>query len=124
MRRIFLAILFCFTLLCQSVLVYAGDSKMIFTDIKYYSAKIFVCDTKNTEAILLNVVPLSSGYSLNAVKDIEYTALPITEKRIYGTKGQVVPMSVVNGYLLDSPVKVMIGKNGYGYKILQMELLR
>lgn len=106
------------------ITAFAIDSKMIFTDVKYYTAKIYVCDTQNSKAILLNVVPTNGSYNFNLTREIEYKALPLSTGAVYGSKGQKLTMDVINGYLLDSPVKVMIGKNGYGYKILQMEFLR
>lgn len=124
MKKKIFSIVMAATLLCHSLSVFAVDSKMAFKELKYYTAKIYVCDTQNNQAILLNVMPINGNYSVNAVRDIEYRALPISVNRIYGSKGQNLTMSVVNGYLLDSPVKVLIGKNGYGYKILYMELLR
>ena len=123
MKKRLLSIALAIVCFCN-ISVFAIDQKAMFTDIKYYTAKIYVCDTQNSTAILLNVTPSNGNYSLNSVKEIEYRALPISSGRIYGTKGQKLSMEVVNGYLLDSPVKVMIGKNGYGYSILYMELLR
>lgn len=111
-------------LFCHSLSVCATDAKTIFTDINYYTAKIYVCDTQNNEAILLGVNPSNPALNSNLAKEIEYRALPIAVNRIFGTKGQKLSMSVVNGYLLDSPVRVLVGKNAYGYKILYMELLR
>ncbi len=124
MKKRLLSIIIALIVCCFDISVFAIDQKAVFTDVKYYTAKIYVCDTQNSDAILLNVVPSNGNYSLSAVKDIEYRALPISSGRIYGTKGQKLSMEVVNGYLLDNPVKVMIGKNGYGYSILYMELLR
>ena len=124
MRKKLLCIVSLIVLLCQSLSVCATDPKMVFNDINYYSAKIYVCDTKNDEAILLGVNPVSPTLSTISAREIEYRALPIAKERIVGTKGQKLTMDVVNGYLLDSPVRVLVGKNAYGYKILYMELLR
>lgn len=124
MRKKFLCMLAAFIVLFNSMSAFAIDSKMIFTDVKYYTAKIYVCDTQNSQAILLNVVPTNGSYNINLTRDIEYRALPLSVDAVYGSKGQKLTMEVINGYLLDSPVKVLIGKNGYGYKILCMEFLR
>ncbi|MBR5155111.1 MAG: hypothetical protein IKW62_01330 [Clostridia bacterium] len=108
----------------QSVSAFAADYKMIFNDIRYYNATIYVCDTQNNAAILLNVVPTNGSYNINLTRDIEYRAIGLNINNIYGSKGQKLTMNVINGYLLDSPVKVLVGKNGYGYRILCMEFLR
>ncbi len=124
MKKRLLCILTICVLMCQTLSVCAIDSKKVYKEIKYYTAKIFVCDTQNTKAILLNVMPQEGNYSLNMVRDIEYRALPLCTNRVFGAKGQNLSMQVINEYLLDSPVKVLIGKNGYGYEILYMEFLR
>ena len=124
MKKRLVSIIIALAICCSNISAFAMDQKAVFTEVKYYTAKIYVCDTQNNAAILLNVTPLNGNYNLSAVKDIEYRALPVSSGRIVGTKGQKLSMEVVNGYLLDSPVRVMIGKNGYGYRILYMELLR
>lgn len=108
----------------QSILVSAADSKLIFNDIKYYTARIYVCDTQNSKAILVNVIPVGGSYNINYTRDLEYNAIPISAGNIYGSKGQKLTMGTVNGYLLDSQVRVLIGKNGYGNRILSMEFLK
>ncbi len=108
----------------STITSFALDSKMVFTDAAYYDAKIYVCDTQNKEAILLGVSPLTYTPGYFSGGELEYKALPITETRIFGADGQKYSMSMVNGYLLDSSVKVLIAKNEYGYKILSMQFLR
>ena len=110
--------------LFQGVQVFAMDTKLIFKEAGVYTANIYVCDTQNKEAILLNVKPLDGKYNAGVLREIEYKALTLSTSRVYGTKGQNLSLTTINGYLLDSPVKVIIGKNGYGYRILRMELLR
>ena len=110
--------------LFQGVQVFAMDTKLIFKEAGVYTANIYVCDTQNKEAILLNVKPLDGKYNAGVLREIEYKALTLITSRVYGTKGQNLSLTTINGYLLDSPVKVIIGKNGYGYRILRMELLR
>ncbi len=100
---------------------FALDSKMIFNDVSYYNAKIYVCDTQNKEAVLLGVTPLTYTPGYFSASELEYKAVPIVESRIFDSNGQKLSMSTVNGYLLDSSVKVLIGKNEYGYKILHMQ---
>ncbi len=111
-------------ILLQSTSVFAADSKLIFTELKYYTARIFVCDTQNNKAVLVNVVPVGGSFNINYTRDIEYNAVPLSIGNIYGSKGQKLALSTVNGYLLDSPVKVLIGKNGYGKRILSMDFLK
>ncbi len=108
----------------QSTMAFAADSKLIFNDLQYYTARIYVCDTQNNKAILVNVVPVGGSFNIMYTRDLEYNALPLSAGNIFGSKGQKVTMEVVNGYLLDSPVKVLIGKNGYGNRILSMEFLK
>ncbi|MBQ2932097.1 MAG: hypothetical protein IJE62_04550 [Clostridia bacterium] len=103
---------------------FALDPKMIFKDAAYYNAKIYVCDTQNKEAVLLGVSPLTYTPGYFSGSELEYKALPITESRIVGADGQKYSMSMVNGYLLDSSVRVLIAKNEYGYKILHMQFLK
>lgn len=124
MKKRFFSLFITFILAFGCITASAADSKMIFTDLKYYTARIYVCDTQNNEAILLNVVPLNGSYNINLTREIEYRALPLSTGNVYGSKGQPLSMSVINGYLLDSPVKVLIGKCGYGYRILCMEFLK
>ena len=120
--------LFCFlimaAILLSSTTTFAVDSKMLFSDVRYYTARIYVCDTQNTEAVILNVVPINGNVNLSLTKDIEYRSLPINKDNIYGSKGQKLSLETINGYLLDSTVKVLIGKSGYGYRILYMEFLK
>ncbi len=108
----------------QSTSVFAADSKLIFNELKYYTARIYVCDTQNNKAILVNVIPVGGSYNINYTRDLEYNAIALSTGNIYGSKGQKLTMSTVNGYLLDSPVRVLIGKNGYGNRILSMEFLK
>ncbi len=108
----------------QSVSVFAADSKLLFYELKYYTAKIYVCDTQNNKAVLVNVVPVGGSYNINYTRDLEYNAIPLSTGNIYDSKGQNITMSAVNGYLLDSSVRVLIGKNGYGNRILSMEFLK
>ena len=124
MKKKFLCITMAMVFLFQGVQVFAMDTKLIFKEAGVYTANIYVCDTQNKEAILLNVKPLDGKYNAGVLREIEYKALPLITSRVYGTKGQNLSLTTINGYLLDSPVKVIIGKNGYGYRILRMELLR
>ncbi len=124
MKKKILSIIAVILITFQSISVFAADSKMIFNDLKYYSAKIYVCDTQNNAAILLNVMPIMGSYNINLTRDIEYCSIPLSVGNVYGSKGQKLTMNVINGYLLDSQVKVLIGKNGYGYKILCVEFLQ
>ena len=107
-----------------STTAFAADSKMLFSDVRYYTARIYVCDTQNKEAVILNVTPLNKGANFALTQDIEYRALPLNVDNIYGSKGQKLSLETINGYLLDSTVKVLVGKCGYGYRILYMEFLK
>ena len=118
-RILYLAMVF--ILLIGSVTAYASDPKLIYTEYKSYSARIFVCDTEHTEAVLVNVAPVKNPYMLNQAPHLEYEALPINTKLIFGSKGQNLSLETINGYLLDSKVTVIVGKNGYGYKIVYMK---
>ncbi len=124
MKKKLFCLLIAITVLWGSTTAFAADSKMIFSDVRYYTARIYVCDTQNTEAVILNVVPINGNVNLALTKDIEYRSLPVFKDNIYGSKGQKLSLETINGYLLDSTVKVLIGKCGYGYRILYMEFLK
>ncbi len=124
MKKRLLSIIAAILIAFNGASVFAADSKMIFTDLKYYTARIYVCDTQNNMAVLLNVVPVNGSFNINLTRDIEYRALPLSVGNVFGSKGQQLTLDVINGYLLDSTVKVLIGKNGYGYRILCMEFLK
>ncbi len=124
MKKKLLTIILMCLVLFHGVTVFAVDPKSIFTEVRAYNARIYVCDTENTEAILLNVTLPNGTHNTSLTGSIEYRALPIVTQAIFGSKGQKLTMDVINGYLLDSPVRVLIGKNGYGYKILCMEFLK
>ena len=111
-------------ILSSTLNAFALDSKTIFKDATYYNAKIYVCDTQNKEAVLLEVNPLTYTQGYFSGGELEYKALPIVESRIFDSNGKKLSMSMVNGYFLDSSVKVLIGKNEYGYKILYMQFLK
>lgn len=124
MKRKLIGFVLTALLMFNCTTVSALDSGAMFTEIRYYYAKIYVCDTQRNEAILLNV-SLPTGIPDSALTEpIEYTALPIVTSTILGSKGQKLNMEVINAYLLDSPVRVLVAKNDYGYKILSMEFLR
>ncbi len=124
MKKKLIGFVLTFLLLLNSITVSALDSGAIFTEVRYYYAKIYVCDTRQNEAILLNVSLPTGIPDPSLTGPIEYTALPIVTSTIFGSKGQKLNMEVINAYLLDSPVRVLVGKNAYGYKILSMEFLR
>ncbi len=100
--------------------VFAFDENLIITDVNFYKANIYLCDPERTEVILLNVRPLKMSASLTSAREIEYKAIPIEPTMIFGEKGDNLSFQVVNGYLLDSEVIVMVAKNGYGRKIMYM----
>ncbi len=124
MKKRLLIIFAVFVIVVQSTCVFAADSKLIFDNVKYYTARIFVCDTQYNKAILVNVIPVGGSFNINYTRDLEFNAIPLSTGNIYGSKGQKLTMDTVNGYLLDSQVRVMIGKNGYGNRILSMEFLK
>lgn len=124
MKKKLCCLIFALTVFVSGITAFAADPKMIFTDVRYYTARIYVCDTQNTEAVILNVVPINKSVNYALTKDIEYRAIPINPDNIYGSKGQKLSLETINGYLLDSNVKVLIGKCGYGYRILYMEFLK
>ncbi|MBR5613746.1 MAG: hypothetical protein IKW64_00400 [Clostridia bacterium] len=121
MRKKFLCLTSAFLVLFASFTAYAKDPKLIYTDYKMYTARIFVCDTANKKAVLVNVAPIKNPYTLNQAPYLEYQALPVNTENVIGSKGQKLSLETVNGYLLDSQVSVLVGKNAYGYKIVYMQ---
>ena len=121
MRKKLLSLMVVFLIVVGSSSTYAAASKSTYTEFKFYTARIFVCDTTNNQAVLVNVAPIKNPYSLNQAPHIEYKALPINTGLVIGSKGQNLTLDTVNGYLLDSKVDVLVGKNGYGYKIVYMK---
>lgn len=121
MRKKLFCLVAAFLLVFGNCVPYAAASKTTYTEFKFYTARIFVCDTTNNQAVLVNVAPIKNPYSLNQAPHVEYKALPINTELVIGSKGQKLSLDTVNGYLLDSKVDVLVGKNGYGYKIVYMK---
>lgn len=121
MRKRILCLTVAFVMLLAGLTAYAADPKRIYTEFKFYTARIYVCDTANNQAVLVNVAPIKSPYTLNQAPHLEYKALPLNPELVIGSKGQKLALETVNGYLLDSQVSVMVGKNSYGYKIVYMQ---
>lgn len=119
-KKVFGALLAAVILCFGTASVFAVDKNLIYTDMQIYTARIYVCDTEKNRAVLVNVAPLKNPYSLNQASHIEYKALPINTDMIIGSKGQKLSMEVVNGYLLDKTVTVLVGSCGYGYRIAYM----
>ena len=107
-------------LLIPYVNVSAFDKNLIITDVDFYKANIYICDPERTEVVLVNVRPLKMSAPLTSAREIEYRAIPIEPAMIFGEKGNNLTFEVVNGYLLDSEVVVMVAKNGYGRKVMYM----
>ncbi len=107
-------------LLISCVNVSAFDKNLIITDVDFYKANIYICDPERTEVILLNVRPLKMSAPLTSAREIEYRAIPIEPTMVFGEKGNNLTFDVINGYLLDSEVVVMVAKNGYGRKVMYM----
>ena len=107
-------------LLIPCVNVSAFDKNLIITDVDFYKANIYICDPERTEVILLNVRPLKMSAPLTSAREIEYRAIPIEPTMVFGEKGNNLTFDVINGYLLDSEVVVMVAKNGYGRKVMYM----
>ncbi len=124
MKKRLLSVLLLFIMLCEGVTAFAFDSKALYTELRYFRAKIYVCDTKNQEAILVNVNMQNGLSNPELTKDIEYTAIPIASETVFSLKGEKLSLEFVNEYLLDSTVRVLVGKNGYGYKILSMNFFK
>lgn len=101
--------------------VFAEKNDKIYTEIKCYKARVYVCDTENEKVVLVNVAPVNNPNMLNQAPHLEYTALGVNKELIFGSKGQILTLDVINGYLLDSMVTVFVGKNNYGYKIVSMQ---
>lgn len=107
-------------LLVPWVNVFAFDKNIIITDVDFYKANIYICDPERTEVVLVNVRPLKMSAPLTSAREIEYRAIPIEPTMIFGEKGNNLTFEVINGYLLDSEVMVMVTKNGYGRKVMYM----
>lgn len=121
MRKRFCCLIIAVLIMFGNISVYAADSNLIFTDYTVYTARVFVYDTSNDQVVLVNVAPIKNPYSLNQAPHIEYKALPVYPDLIFGSKGQRLTPETINGFLLDSTVTVVVGKNGYGYKIVFMQ---
>lgn len=124
MKKRFAAFAAALVVIFQSIAVFAADGNMIFTRVDYFSAKIYVCDTTSGEAILKNVVPVTGIRNEEVTAELEYCALPLNIKGIYDLKGNLLTMEQVNATKLDAPVRVLIAKNGFGNRILRMDVLR
>ncbi len=113
-----LVLAICLLIPCSNV--FAFDEKLIITDVDFYKANIYICDPERAEVVLVNVRPLNMSAPLTLAQEIEYRAIPIEPTMIFGEKGNNLTFEVVNGYLLDSEVVVMVAQNGYGRKVMYM----
>ncbi len=123
MKKRIAAFTFALIVIFQSVSAFAADSNMIFTKVDYFSAKIYVCDTESGEAILKNVIPVTGIRNEEVTAEFEYCALPLNVKGIFDLQGNLLTMEQVNATKLDAPVRVLVAKNGYGNRILRMDIL-
>ena len=115
---IFLVVLTVFA--CIPSLAY--DSNSIYTDFKFYRARVYVCDTEKKEIVLKNVSPLNVMDGMTGARDIEYRAIGVNTVALFEKNGNKLSLDVINGYLLDMDALVLVGRCGYGYRVLYLEV--
>lgn len=112
------AILLCTALLCGSA-VFAADENKIYTDITYCTANVYVCDSAERTIILKGIeMRQTDEFSKQAQEAAEYTEIPITHRALFNKDGQKIELHNINEEFLDRRAQVIIGKNGYGYKVI------
>ena len=123
MRKKLIAAVVCalMTVICN-VPCSAFDENNIYTDYKFYRAKVYVCDTDNSEIVLKNVTAVNRMDGLLGARDIEYRALGVNSSALFEKDGNKLSLEVINGYLLDREALVLVGRCGYGYKVLYLEI--
>lgn len=111
-----------FMLLSGCMQAFAFDESSIYTDFRLYRAKVYVCDTDNNEIVLKGVSPMNVMDGIAGARDIEYRAIGVNTSALYEKNGNRVSLDVINGYLLDLDAKVLVGRCGYGYRVLYLEI--
>ena len=100
----------------------AFDEKNIYTDFKFYKAKVYVCDTNNREIVLKDVTAVNRMDGLLGARDIEYRAIGVNDSALFEKDGNKLSLEIINGYLLDREALVLVGRCGYGYRVLYLEI--
>ncbi len=117
MRKILSAVL-ALVLLFSSVTGLAVAPEDMYTEYKFYTATVYICNPETREIILRNVKPINPMDGLVNARAIEYTAVRINNGCIYDRNGNKLSLEDVNAAFLDMEARVLTGKNRYGQRVL------
>jgi len=117
MRKILSAVL-TMILLFTSVQCFAVAPEDLYTEYKFYTASVYICNPENQTVILRNVKPVNAMDGLVNARAIEYTEVRINKNCIFDKNGKRLSLEDVNGGFLDIETKVLTGKNRNGQRVL------
>lgn len=117
MRKILSAALV-LVMLCSHVTGFAVAPEDLYTEYKFYTATVYICNPESREIILRNVKPINPMDGLVNARAIEYTAVKVNNGCIYDKSGNKLSLEAVNGGFLDVEARVLTGKNRYGQRVL------
>lgn len=117
-----LIFILCLTIFC-STSVFAIDKDLIFTTFFECTGKVYFCDP-DTKTVVLKNLEYSGIEDAQLRSDIryliEYTEIPIYMNGISAVGRGKIDADIVNCDYGDANVKVIIAKNGRGYKVISM----
>lgn len=96
------------------------DADSIYTEYKFYTANVYVCDTSTGEIILRNVKPMNISDGNAGAQALEYKAVKINRGNMFEQDGKKLTFDVINGYLLDRSATVLVGRCKRGYRVLYL----
>lgn len=109
-------------LVCHTA-VFALDDDLIFTGFFECKGKVYFCDP-STETVVLKNLEYSGIGDAQLRTDIryliEYNEIPIFMKGISAVDRGKIDAETVNCEYGDADVRVVIAKNGRGYKVVSM----
>lgn len=103
--------------------VFAIDEDLIFTDVFECIGNVYFCDPNEETVVLknLNHQEIPDEILRTDIKNlIEYTEIPIFLDGISAAEGGKISGEDINSYYTDTKVRVIIARNGRGYKVIHM----
>ena len=105
----------------SAISVYAVEAEKIYTEYKFYSATVYVCDVENSRIILRNVKPENFMDGLLGAREIEYRAVDVNENCLFDKNGNKLTLEQINGAFLDVEATVLTGRNKSGQRVLYIK---
>lgn len=114
-------------LLIVSMTAFAdSDPNLLFTELGMYSGVLYFCDSTQNTVVLKSVQPVyqaeGAEWSKTTAAEAEYKELALAPVSLTLQDGTALEPIDLNVYA-DSYVKVLIGRNGYGLKILSLKFI-